>query len=71
VRQWRALIRYRHHLVRRRTLIRNWIRALFEQAGVALPKGKLCWTAAGVETLREESRDLDRLSTIELCQTLN
>ncbi len=42
VRQWRALIRYRHHLVRRRTQVRNRIRALFEREGVALPKGKLC-----------------------------
>jgi len=66
VRQWRALIRYRHHLVRRRTQIRNRIRALFEREGVALPKGKLCWTAVGIGALREESRNLDLLNDTEL-----
>jgi transposase len=66
VRQWRALIRYRHHLVRRRTQIRNHIRALFDREGIVLPKGRLCWTLNGVATLREESRVFDSLEEGEL-----
>jgi transposase len=66
VRQWRALIRYRHHLVRRRTQIRNHIRALFDREGVALPKGRLCWTLGGVAALREQSRSYDSLEEGEL-----
>ena len=66
VRQWRALIRYRHHLVRRRTQIRNHIRALFDREGIALPKARLCWTRAGVAALRAESRSFDSVEQGEL-----
>lgn len=66
VRQWRALIRYRHHLVRRRTQIRNHVRALFDREGVALPKGRLCWTLGGMAALREEARSFDSLEGEEL-----
>lgn len=66
VRQWRALIRYRHHLVRRRTQIRNHIRAIFDREGIALPKGRLCWTLGGIAALREESRSFDSLEGGEL-----
>jgi transposase len=66
VRQWRALIRYRHHLIRRRTQIRNHIRALFDREGVALPKARLCWTLTGIATLRGESRSFDCLEEREL-----
>lgn len=66
IRQWRALIRYRHHLVRRRTQIRNRIRALFDRGGLTLPKGKQCWTAAGIAALREWSRPLEEAPDQEL-----
>jgi transposase len=66
IRQWRALIRYRHHLVRRRTQIRNHIRALFDREGIALPKGRLCWTLGGMAALREQSRSFDSLEDGEL-----
>jgi transposase len=66
VRQWRALIRYRHHLVRRRTQIRNRIRALFEREGLTLPKGHICWTATGMTALRTEGRDFDSLDEGQL-----
>jgi transposase len=35
-RQWRSFIRYRHHLVRRRTGIKNRIRAILEREGDSL-----------------------------------
>jgi transposase len=66
VRQWRALIRYRHHLVRRRTQIRNRIRAMFDREGLILPRGKSCWTTAGISMLREWSRRLDETPDDEL-----
>ncbi len=65
-RQWRALIRYRHHLVRRRTQIRNRIRALFDREGIVLPKARLCWTLGGIAALREEARDFDVVNENEL-----
>lgn len=65
-RQWRALIRYRHHLVRRRTQIRNHIRALFDREGLTLPKGHLCWTLGGIAALREQSRGFESLPIDEL-----
>lgn len=66
LRQWRALIRYRHHLVRRRTQIRNRIRALFEREGMQLPRGKACWTKTGMATLQEWSRPLEDVSESDL-----
>ena len=66
VRQWRALIRYRHHLVRRRTQLRNRIRALFDREGLTLPTGKQCWTNAGIAMLREWARSLDEAPDQEL-----
>lgn len=66
IRQWRALIRYRHHLVRRRTQIRNRLRALFDREGLLLPSGRQCWTNAGIATLRECSRSIEEVSEQEL-----
>lgn len=65
-RQWRALIRYRHHLVRRRTQIRNHIRALFDREGIVLPKAHLCWTLGGIAALRDEARSFDMVGENEL-----
>lgn len=66
IRQWRALIRYRHHLVRRRTQIRNHIRALFDREGLSLPKGGLCWTQAGITALQTYVQPLDDVGLNEL-----
>jgi transposase len=38
MRQWRALIAYRHHLVQRRTKIKNHIRDLLLREGQLLPR---------------------------------
>ena len=65
-REWRALIRYRHHLVGRRTQIRNHVRALFDREGIALPKAHLCWTLGGIAALREEARNFDVVNEREL-----
>ena len=66
IRQWRALIRYRHHLVQRRTQIRNRIRALFDREGLSLPNGALCWTEAGIAMLQVQARSLDDVEMPEL-----
>jgi transposase len=44
VRQKRALIQYRHRLIRRRTQIKNTIRAILNKEGLTMPKGKNGWT---------------------------
>src|ERR1041384_8686466 len=51
VRQWRALITYRRHLVRRRTQIKNHIRDLLLREGQILPRGSQCWNQAGIARL--------------------
>jgi transposase len=57
VRQWRALIEYRHALVQRRTAIKNSIRAIYERQGLALPSAKAAWTQAAVEELTREAEE--------------
>lgn len=66
IRQWRSLIRYRHQLVRRRTQIRNRIRALFDREGLALPAGRVCWSKTGLASLREWARPLDQVGVDDL-----
>lgn len=58
-RQWRALIAYRGKLVRRRTAIKNSIRALLDRQGLWIAVGRSAWTAAGVQTLGELARPVD------------
>jgi len=53
VRQKRALIQYRQRLIKRRTQIKNNIRAILEKEGRSMPKGKSGWTEASVGRLRE------------------
>jgi transposase len=48
VRQWRALLAYRHGLVDRRTMIKNNIRSIFERQGLKLPGGAKAWTEAAM-----------------------
>jgi hypothetical protein len=51
MRQWRALIAYRHHLVQRRTKIKNHIRELLLREGQILPRHRSAWTQDGLAAL--------------------
>ena len=62
VRQKRAFIQYRHKLVRRRTQIKNTIRAILDKQGLAMPKGKNGWTQVCLQWLNEQSLALDKVS---------
>lgn len=53
IRQWRAVIKYRQHLVRRRTDIKNHVRELLVREGVVLARGHRCWTEEGSGALEE------------------
>lgn len=66
VRQWRALIRYRHHLVRRRTQIKNRIRALLEREGLALPDGRRGWAASAMTALKGMAKPIESVGPEEL-----
>ncbi len=54
-RQWRSLIRYRAHLVDRRTAVKNSIRAIFQMQGLLLPKADKAWTIAGLEEITRQA----------------
>lgn len=60
VRQKRALIQYRQRLVRRRTQIKNNIRAILEKEGCSMVRGKSGWTKVSLERLRAMSFPLKR-----------
>ena len=66
VRQWRALIGYRHQLVRRRVKVKNHIRDLLMREGQLLPRGRSCWTQAGLGRLEAMARPLSELGLTEL-----
>jgi transposase len=66
VRQWRALIAYRQHLVGRRTKIKNHIRDLLVREGQLLPRGGKCWTKLGQERLSSMARPLAEVGAAEL-----
>ena len=61
VRQKRALIQYRHKLIRRRTQIKNTIRAILNKEGLMIPKGKNGWTMACLKFLNEQSLAIDKV----------
>jgi len=52
VRQWRSLIAYRHTLIRRRTAIKNSIRAILDREGLRMPGGKNGWTKKSIKALQ-------------------
>ena len=56
IRQWRAVIKYRQHLVGRRTDIKNHVRELLVREGVILPRGRKCWSQAGCGWLEGQAR---------------
>src|SRR6266853_1727784 len=66
VRQWRALITYRHHLVRRRTKIKNHIRDLLLCEGQLLPRGRSAWTQVGMAALEGMVKPLAEMQINEL-----
>jgi transposase len=66
VRQWRALIAYRQHLVQRRTKIRNRIRELLVREGQLLPRHRSAWTQAGIAALEAMSKPLTEVALHEL-----
>lgn len=66
VRQWRALINYRHALVSRRTAIRNTIRSVLDTQGERPPTGAKAWTEAGLAILNEMARPIEGCSVHEL-----
>ncbi len=66
VRQWRSLIRYRHHLVVRRTQIKNRIRALLVAQGCPMKPGRSSWNAEMFAQLRGWARPLEDVSAAEL-----
>jgi transposase len=66
VRQWRALIAYRHKLVSRRSEIKSHIRDLLLREGQVLPRGAKCWTQLGVARLEAMAQPLATLGLSEL-----
>jgi transposase len=66
IRQWRAVIKYRQHLVGRRTDIKNHMRELLVREGVILPRGRKCWSQAGCEWLAEQARNWEKVTMAEL-----
>ncbi len=66
VRQWRALITYRQHLIRRRTKIKNHIRDLLLREGQLLRRGSSCWSQAGIKQLEEQARPFSECGPAEL-----
>ena len=66
VRQWRALITYRQHLVGRRTKIKNHIRDLLVREGQILARGSRCWNKLGQELLSSMARPLEEVGPEEL-----
>jgi transposase len=65
-RQKRRMIHQRRALVGRRTQIKNSIRSIFSQQGLALVRGTKQWTKPGIEQLRSEARPLKQCSVEEL-----
>jgi transposase len=66
MRQWRALIAYRQHLVQRRTKIKNHIRDLLLREGQVLPRYRSAWTQVGLAALEAMVRPLQEVSMAEL-----
>lgn len=66
VRQWRALITYRQHVIRRRTKIKNHIRDLLLREGQLLGRGSSCWSQVGIAALAAQARPFSECGPAEL-----
>lgn len=65
-RQWRALINYRHRLIRQRTSSKNHIRDVLNREGLWLARGSAAWTGKGLEQLLDLARPLAEVGVGEL-----
>jgi transposase len=65
-RQRRLLIAFRQELVGQRVACQNRIRALFATHAVAMPTGAKAWTAAGLEVLGAQAKELSACGSDEL-----
>jgi transposase len=66
VRQWRALINYRQQLVRRRTRIKNHLRALLTRENLSWKSGKSGWTEVELAKLQQWAKPLAKVGAEEL-----
>lgn len=65
-REWRALINYRHRLIRQRTSSKNHIRDVLNREGLWLARGAAAWTIKGMEELGALARPLTEVALSEL-----
>ena len=66
VRQWRSLINYRQQLVRRRTKIKNHLRALLLRENLSWARGKSGWTQQAIAKLEQLALPLNEVGADEL-----
>lgn len=66
VRQWRSLINYRQQLVRRRTKIKNHLRALLLRENLSWARGKSGWTQEAMAKLEALALPLTEVNGNEL-----
>jgi transposase len=66
IRQWRALINYRQQLVRRRTKIKNHLRALLLRENLSWARGKSGWTQEKIEELEKLALPMSEVGAKEL-----
>ena len=66
IRQWRSLINYRQQLVRRRTRIKNHVRALLLRENLSWVRGKSGWTQQAVAKLEQLALSLNEVGADEL-----
>jgi transposase len=62
VREKRSFIQYRQKLVRRRTQIKNTIRAILQREGITMAVGKQAWSKEGLAYLRKLARALGKIT---------
>lgn len=65
-RQWRALINYRHRLIRQRTSSKNHIRDVLNREGLWLARGAAAWTIKGMTELAALAQPLTEVALGEL-----
>lgn len=66
VRQWRSLINYRQQLVKRRTRIKNHVRALLLRENLSWTRGKSGWTHEAIAKLEQLALPIDEVDRGEL-----
>jgi len=66
IRQWRSLIRYRCHLVSRRTQVKNRIRASLDREGESHPAGHRGWNVTAIQTLEGMAKPISAVADDEL-----